>query len=546
MSELGDAAPGRRWFELRINPPVFFGSAIAILSFVAVAALFPSVIADGAGELQGFIIRKVGWLYLVSVTGFLGFLGWLALSRHGAVRLGRDDEKPSYGFATWFSMLFSAGMGIGLLFYSVAEPILHFQHPGVGEPGSREAARWAMETTFFHWGLHAWAIYALMGLGLAYAHYRHGAPLTLRSALRPLLGARVDGWVGHWVDSFAIVGTLFGVATSLGLGVMQINEGLFRLTGFEQSVHHQLWLIAGITLIATASVVSGLDRGIKFLSEFNMVVGLLLLAFVLLAGPTTFLVLGFVGNLGDYLQHLVGRSLDTLAYRGDAGLAWQGTWTMFYWGWWIAWSPFVGMFVARVSRGRTIREFVFGVLIVPTLFGGLWISVFGNTALGAELFGSGGIVSAVERSVPSALYATLETLPLAGMSSALATLVIVTYFVTSSDSGSLVIDILSADGHPNPPVVQRIFWALTEGAVAAVLLVAGGQSSLTAMQTAAITTALPLTLLLIMVCLSLRRALLAESSEPVPLAASGAGPLAASGAGPLAASGAGPGRSGER
>jgi len=495
---------------IRMNPWVFLTSAAIILLFVAVGAAAPDWLKMVFDDVQGFIVEKLGWFYLFSVSGFLIFVLWLAAGRYGRVRLGKDDERPRYSYLTWFSMLFSAGMGIGLLFYSVAEPVLHFANPPSTTVSSAQAARLAMETTFFHWGLHAWGIYTLMGLALAYASYRLGLPLTLRSPFRPLLGARIDGWAGNAIDILGIVGTMFGVSTSLGLGVLQINEGLDRVGVLDQSLVHQVFLIGGITLIATASVVSGVDRGIRRLSELNMALGLLLLGFVLIAGPTTFLVLGLSENLGDYLQHLVGRSFSTLAYRGEVGMRWEASWTLFYWGWWIAWSPFVGMFIARVSRGRTIREFVLGVLLVPSLFAMIWLSVFGNTALHIELFGQGGIVTAVGKSMPSALYATLEALPWSTVTSAVATIVIVTYFVTSSDSASMVIDILAAGGNPDPPIPQRIFWALTEGGVAAVLLVVSGKGGLKALQTTAIACALPLTALLIVLCFSLKRALKAE------------------------------------
>lgn len=492
---------------LKVNPPVFIGSALLILGFVTLGTLYPEPAKDFFGRLQHEVVASLGWFYLIAVAGFLGFVIWLAASRYGSLKLGKDNERPEFGAPSWFAMLFSAGMGIGLPFYSVAEPVLHFSSPPRLAGGTQQAARWAMETAFFHWGLHAWGIYALMGLGLAYATFRRGEPLTLRSLFRPLFGRHMAGWLGHTTDILAIVGTMFGIATSLGLGVMQVNAGLERLGVLDSTLTHQLWLVAIITVMATASVVSGLKRGIRRLSELNLVLGLLLLLFVLVAGPTEFLMRAFSENLGDYLQHFVARSFDTLAYQGPSALEWQGSWTLFYWGWWIAWAPFVGVFIARISRGRTVREFLVGVLAAPTLLGFIWLAVFGNSALHLELYGGGGMVDAVQSSIPGALYELLEHLPWATLTSGLATVVVVTYFVTSSDSGSLVIDILSADGSPDPPLPQRIFWALTEGAVAAVLLLTGGAGGLQALQTASITTALPLTVLMILLCFSLHKAL---------------------------------------
>jgi choline/glycine/proline betaine transport protein len=409
-------------------------------------------------------------------------------------------------------MLFSAGMGIGLLFYGVAEPMYHLLTPPHGaEPGTVAAAEDAMKTVFLHWGLHAWAIYALVGLALAYFAFNRGQPLSIRAVFEPLLGKRIHGPWGHLIDILATVATMFGVATSLGLGAHQVNAGLHHLFGVPETRTVQILLIAGITAIATASVVAGLNHGIKRLSEYNMAAAGLLLLFVLLAGPTLFILNGFVENLGDYLNDFFYLGFWNETYTGGS---WQNGWTVFYWGWWIAWSPFVGMFIARISRGRTVREFVAGVLLVPTLLTFLWLSVFGDSALYIELFGGGGMASAVEDNLARSLFVFLEQLPgaagndlpmmvIAG-ASVLATVVIVTFFVTSSDSGSLVIDMITAGGKPNPPVAQRIFWAVTEGVVAAALLVGGG---LTALQTAAIATGLPFALVLMVMIFSLYRGL---------------------------------------
>ncbi len=493
------------------TPTVTFRiSALVVAVFVFLGATFTEPMRRAFNFIQNFIVLKFGWFYIMAVGFFLLFVIWLFFSPLARVRLGKDDDEPEYSTLTWFAMLFSAGMGIGLLFYGVAEPVLHFSNPHLhSEPGSIGAARDAMRITYLHWGLHAWAIYIVVGLALAYFAYRHDLPLTIRSTLYPLLGERIYGPVGHTVEIMAVFGTLFGVATSLGLGVMQINAGLKFLGVLEITTGNQIWLIAGITLAATISVVSGLDRGIRRLSELNLLLGLIFVLFVFFTGPTFFLLNSFVQSVGQYAQNLIGMTFRTDAFL-DPG--WQKSWTMFYWGWWISWSPFVGMFIARISRGRTIRQFIAGVLLAPTLLTFFWMVVFGNTAIYMELFGNGGIAAAVAESVPTALFVLLEKLPWSAFSSTLATVVVATYFITSSDSGSLVIDILTAEGDPDPPVAQRIFWALTEGAVAAVLLLTGG---LVALQTAAITTAAPFCIIMVLMCYSLVKGL---RSEPVRMA----------------------------
>jgi choline/glycine/proline betaine transport protein len=478
------------------------------LAFVALAATFTSPLSRNISAVQSFIVATFGWFYILVVAFFLLFVLWLFVSPYGQVKLGKDDEEPEFSYASWFAMLFSAGMGIGLLFYGVAEPVLHFSNPRVGEAGTVEAAREAMNIAFLHWGLHAWAIYIVVGLSLGYFAYRHDLPLTIRSALYPLLGERIRGWPGHLVDIFAVFGTLFGVATSLGLGVMQINAGLAYLGLLEVGITNQLALIAVITTIATASAVSGVGKGIRRLSELNMLAGLLLLAFVFALGPSVFLISALIESVGRYVWTLPFTSLRTLPF---AGIEWQASWTMFYWGWWISWAPFVGMFIARVSRGRTIREFIGGVLFAPVALTFVWFVVFGDTAIHLELFGGGGMAAAVADSVPTALFVMLDRLPLATVTSALATLMVVTFFVTSADSGALVIDIIAAGGDPDPPIASRIFWALLAGAVGAVLLLVGG---LEALQTAAVTTALPFAVVMVLMCVSLVVGLRLERVPP--------------------------------
>ena len=495
-----------------VNPPVFFGSALLILAFVIFGAAFPETAETLFGQIQGYIVNTFGWFYLLAVAVFLLFCIGIALSSYGQIKLGPDHSEPEFSYVSWFAMLFSAGMGIGLLFFGVAEPVMHFSDPPVGEGNTVEAAREAMSITFFHWGIHAWAIYAIMGLSLAYFSFRHDLPLTVRSALYPIIGKRIYGPIGHMVDIFAVLGTMFGVATSLGLGVLQVNAGLNYLFGLPENVTVQIILIAIITLIATGSVVAGLNAGIRRLSELNLFLAVGLLLFMLVAGPTLYLLQTLVENTGNYLTEIVDKTFTLYAYEPTD---WIGGWTLFYWAWWIAWSPFVGMFIARVSRGRTIREFILGVLFVPVGFTFLWMTFFGNTAIYLELNQTLGILSAgIQDNVPTAIFRLFEYLPLTTIASLVATVLVVTFFVTSSDSGSLVIDIITSGGEQDPPVWQRIFWATSEGVVAAVLLTAGG---LVALQTAAIASALPFTVVMLIVTYGLLKGLRMEGLKRVAL-----------------------------
>jgi choline/glycine/proline betaine transport protein len=421
--------------------------------------------------------------------------------RFGDIRLGGPDARPEFSTLGWFAMLFSAGMGIGLLFYGVAEPMFHFVASPLAEPGTTEAARVAMDISFLHWGLHPWAIYSLVALSLAFFSFNRGLPLSIRTAFYPLVGERIYGWMGNVIDIMATVATLFGVATSLGLGVQQVNAGLDHVLHIGQSPFIQVLLIAGITGVATWSVIKGLDKGIRRLSEINIVLAGLLALFVFLLGPTLFILDALLENIGYYIQHLPQLSTWNETYEETS---WQNGWTIFYWSWWIAWSPFVGMFIARVSFGRTIRQFILGVLLVPTFVTFLWITIFGNTAINIEMFGAGGIAKAVQENIPVSLFVLLENFPLTAVTSFLTILVVITFFVTSSDSGSMVIDIITSGGNPDPPVLTRLFWAIMEGAVAATLLVGGG---LVALQTATITTGLPFALVILGMCVSLYKGL---------------------------------------
>ncbi len=485
-----------------ILPQVFYPVAGVVLLLVAAAFAAPSRTSAVAEGAKRWVAEEAGWFTVLSVAGFLVFVVGVAASRIGTLKLGPDHSEPDYGYPTWFAMLFAAGMGIGLMYFGVAEPVMHFSAPPVGEAGSVDAARQAMRITLFHWGLHAWAVYAVVALSLAYFAYRHGLPLRLRSALYPLIGERIHGWIGHAVDAFAALGTIFGLATSLGLGVIQINSGLDELFGVGVGTGMQVALIAGITLVASASVFSGLDRGVRRLSEFNMLLAVALLLFVLLAGPTIHVMQALVQNTGMYLSNVFAMTFNLYAYEPTG---WIGGWTLFYWGWWIAWSPFVGMFIARISRGRTIREFVVGVLLVPMGFTCLWMTTYGNSALHMILFGGdAGLVEAVAADSSVALYRFLHALPLATVTSVVATLLVAVFFVTSADSGALVIDLLSSKGEEASPAWQRIFWSLLVGAIAMALLAAGG---LTALQAGTIAAALPFTVIMILACIGMLRAM---------------------------------------
>ena len=429
-----------------INRPVFFGSLLVIGAFLAIGIVFPNQADEVFGSVQTGILQSFGWFYLLCVGIFLIAVLLLCFGRYGRLKLGPDDSTPDFKFTSWIAMLFAAGMGIGLMFYAVGEPMTHFMAPPTADPRSIQAMREAMTVTFFHWGIHAWAIYAVVGLSLAYFGYRYNLPLTIRSGLYPLLKERINGPIGHVVDIFAIVGTMFGIATSLGVGVSQINAGLAYLLGAPVGPIVQLPLIAVVTALATASVVSGLDKGVRILSEINLVVAILLMLFVLVVGPTAQLFRDLVQNLGLYLDTLVLRTFNIYAYEPTP---WVDAWTLFYWAWWISWSPFVGMFIARISRGRTVREFVTAVLFIPAGFTFIWMTVFGNTAMFIDTgIAAGAVGQAIAADISTGLFHFFQYLPFSGLTSTLAILLVAIFFVTSSDSGSLVVDSIAAGGKP--------------------------------------------------------------------------------------------------
>ncbi len=492
----------KKYFD--VDAPVFWPAAILIVAFISITLIVGEPMDQVFSAIQSSISNYGGWFFVLSVNLFLFFVLYIAFSRYGKIRLGGSKSKPEFSKAAWFAMLFSAGMGIGILFWSVGEPINHFINPPNAEPRSVEAARESMEITFLHWGLHAWGIYALVGMALAFFTFNKKLPLTISSVFYPLLGQKVHGPWGKAINVLAVVATLFGLATSLGLGVQQVSAGLSHLFSLPDTLTTQVILIIAITLVATGSVIAGLSGGVKRLSQLNMILGAVFLAFMLIVGPFLFIMDSFIQNIGGYLQNFFELSSWTETYKQSD---WQSDWTVFYWAWWISWSPFVGMFIARISRGRTLKEFVLGVLIVPTLLTFLWLSTFGGSAMYLELNALADIAGAVTDNVAISLYVLLEQFPLSTITSMVGVILVTSFFVTSSDSGSLVVDSLTAGGKLDAPVPQRIFWALTEGAVAAVLLIGGG---LGALQTAAISTGLPFTILLIILMWSLLKGLRKE------------------------------------
>jgi choline/glycine/proline betaine transport protein len=508
-------AQGVRLGRFDVAPAVFWPSLAVIVAVTALAVLLPEGTGRVLTSIQDWIVVHMGWYYMLAIAAFIVFAIVICFSRYGSIRLGRDDEKPDFGMVTWFCMLFAAGMGIGLVFYGVGEPLTYATlEPKPGWSGSEiDQAHLAMAQTFVHWGLHPWAIYAVIGLAIAYTIHRRGRPISIRWALEPLFGDRVKGWVGDVFDILAIFGTLFGVATSLGLGVQQIAAGLGAIGIVDRADNTLLViLIVVITFVATGSVVSGVGKGMKWLSNINLSMAGMLLITMLLLGPTLFLFQNFIESIGVYLANVLHMTFDVGAYTGAEGAAWGSKWTIFYWGWWISWAPFVGVFIARISRGRTVREFIAGVLLVPTIVGFFWFSVMGGLGLHRQLFGDGDLVQEgdAEVSVESALFDVIGGLPLGEILSVVAILLIAIFFITSSDSGSMVIDMLASGGHPNPPTWSRVLFSFLEGAVAIALLLAGG---LGALQSAALATALPFSVVLLLMCVATLRSLRADQAE---------------------------------
>ena len=493
----------------RVSKPVFLSSAILIIAFIIFGAFFNELANEVFGQAKAFISVRFGWFFIVVVNLALLMSIYLIFSKYGDIRLGYQTEEPEYNLLSWIGMLFSAGIGIGLLYWGTAEPLQHFMAPPIGEPETVAAAKQAMNISFLHYGLHVWAIYGMVALSLAYFHYRRGLPLAIRSTLYPLIGKKIYGPWGHTVDTLAVFGTMFGVVTTLGLGVLQINAGLETLFGIPNTITVQIILIVLITMLASLSLLMGLDKGIKRLSDINIFLTIVLLSFVIFLGPTQFIINSFVENIGNYIHQVIPLGLWTESYVGEEN--WQSSWTIFYWAWWISWSPFVGVFIARISRGRTIREFILGVLLIPITILFLWFTAFGGSAVHMELMAaadpslaSPGLVEAVKADYGSAIFKLMEFYPFAKAATLLIIVMIVLWFVTSSDSASFVIDMLTSGGDANPPKIQRLFWAGTEGVIAAVLLAAGG---LGALQAASIVSGFPFAIVILVMLYALLRGL---------------------------------------
>lgn len=490
-----------------LNAPVTVGALVIVVALLVFGGGWPDTADRVFVHVQSWILDTFGWFYILSVAIFVIVAFVLAFSKFGSIKLGPDEATSDYPYVTWLAMLFAAGMGIGIMYYAVAQPMQTFLTPPTAEPRSIDAQREAMVTTIFDWGIHAWAVYGIVGLSLAYFGYRYNLPLTIRSGLYPLLRNRIEGPIGHAVDIFAIVSTLFGIATSLGLGVLQINAGLAYLFGISESRAIQIPIIIIVTAMASVSVVLGLDVGIRRLSELNLVLALLLMVFVLFVAGASDLLGKFVQNIGLYLGDFVPNSFNLYAYEPTE---WLNNWTLFFWAWWIAWSPFVGMFIAQISRGRTVREFVLGVLLVPSTFTALWMTVFGNTAITVDLGkAQGELGAAVEDNISVALFKFFEYFPGTTITSGLAVILIAVFFVTSSDSGSLVVDTLASGGAGETPAYQKLVWTSLAGIIAAILLLAGG---LNALQTATIAAALPFALIILILCLGLFKGMAADLS----------------------------------
>lgn len=505
-------------FGLDIHNRVFMISGLTVVAFVFLTLAFQNHLGPLFGDLRSWLTTNLDWFFLGAGNIFVLICLFLIFSPLGKVRIGGTEAKPDYSYAGWFSMLFAAGMGIGLMFYGVSEPMSHFSSslagtsaengvrtdwaPLGGAVGDTETAmRLGMAATIYHWGLHPWAIYAVLALGLALFAFNKGLPLTMRSVFYPLLGERVWGWPGHIIDILAIFATLFGLATSLGIGASQAGAGLNYLFGIPSGTTTEIILVLAITAVALISVLAGMDAGVKRLSEINMALALLLLVFVILVGPTLAIVSGFFSNLGAYIQYLPALSVPV--NREDANFA--SGWTAFYWAWWISWSPFVGMFIARVSRGRTVREFMISVLLVPSLACVLWMTAFGGTAI--DQLVNDGYKAVAESTLPLKLFTMLDALPLSEITSLIAIVLVVVFFVTSSDSGSLVIDAIAAGGKVNAPKPQRIFWCTFEGLIAIALMLGGGLAALQAM---AVSTGFPFTIVLLVASVSLLKGLASE------------------------------------
>lgn len=516
-----------RRLGLRTNPHIFFWSAGLMVAFLVVLLSFPGPIGTAFGAGREWIVTNLGWFFILGVTTWLVFLAWVALSKYGNLRLGHDADKPAYSNLSWFAMLFAGGIGTVLMFWGVAEPISHFSTPpyaGV-EPYSVQASQDAMTISLYHLSLHTWAIFTLPGLAFGYYIYRYDLPMRVSSVFYPFLKEKIHGPIGKTIDVFAVLGTLFGLAVSLGLGTSQINAGLTALTGIPDAVWPKVLIITALTLVATASIVAGLDKGVRRLSNLNILMAVGLMIFVLIAGDTVFLLRQIFESAGLYAQQIVPLSFwnDSMAqFTDEGGWGWQGGWTVFYWAWTVTWAPFMGVFLARISRGRTIRQFVGGVLIAPSLFTLVWFVIFGWSAMQIDgIGGTGGPISAaVADSVPLAMFAFFDNFPAATLISGIAVVVVALFFATSSDSASLVVDMLCSGTGEAGPVRQRVFWGLSEGALAASLIIIGGTAGLEALQQVITVIGLPIFLMVFAMMFAMIAGLRQEVFPAAPVPAS--------------------------
>lgn len=492
---------------VNINRNVFSGVLIIIGAFLMSAIAVPGVFESSITFAKQWITESFGWFYLLSFTIFIVIVFYIACSSYGNLKLGPDHSQPDFSTGSWFAMLFTAGLGIGLMFFSVSEPVMHYVTPPDASPQTIQAAKDAMRITYFHTGIHAWAIYSFVGLCLAYFAYRHNLPLKIRSSLYPLIGKRIYGAWGDTIDGFASVATIFGVATSLGFGVVQINSGLNYLFGLEKTTSIQLSLIVIITILSSLSVYAGIDKGVRRFAELNLFLAIALLVFVFVAGPSLYLLQTTVENTGSYISSIFGMTLNMKAYEPND---WFGGWTIMYWSWWIAWAPFVGTFMARVSRGRTVREFILGAIFLPTGFCLIWMGFFGNAALSSIMYDSNtALMQMVQQDSSVALFEFLKTLPFAQITSIFSVLLLIIFFVTSADSGALVINYLTSNSQDTPPW-QSVFWVVVIAALATCLLIVGGLPTL---QGAMLICALPFTLIMLFMGWGVLKALRVDTTK---------------------------------
>ncbi|MEC5209238.1 choline/glycine/proline betaine transport protein [Psychrobacter sp. PL15] len=500
---------------LSLNKTVFLGSALISILLIVWTISFPDYSEALLSSGMTWVSESLGWYYMLVVAAYSIFALFIGFSRYGDIKLGQDHEKAQFPFLAWAAMLFSAGIGIDLLFFGASEPLMHYLTPHAGlTPASEEAMRQAVAQTFLHWGLHGWGIYALIGMALAYFAYRKNMPLALRSPLTPIFGERlIKGWLGDGIDTFGVVCTLMGIATSLGIGILQANAGLTHVFGIESSKMVQTFIIVGVVAAAAISAMTGVERGVRRLSEFNMIAAILLLVAMLVMGNTVYLLNTFTQNIGQYFQTIVAKTFDVYAYDGTAGAEWKSGWTIFFWAWWVAWAPFVGLFIARISRGRTLREFVFGVMFIPLGFIFAWFSIFGNSALDLVANGATELGEIAINDAAMGMFALFEYYPYSDVLSLAGVIIGLVFFITSADSGALVLANLSSRGMTNDvdaPIWLRLFWAVATGLITLGLLFAGGFASL---QSVSVIAGLPFSIILVLYMIALWKSLKEEGNK---------------------------------